>query len=130
MCSQTLLLSVIPEVKMIRLGAKKSNHHRPLKVTFDDTWKKRTFLSNLYKLKNVKKFEKISVAHDMSLEDRDESKRLRNEAKDRNKELDSTDYRFKVRGPPWAMKIVKVFSNKSTAEDPTLHQQIQNNSGY
>ena len=45
----------------------------------------------------------------MCEEDRAENKRLLKEAYDRNKELEQPcNYKYKVRGPPWDSKIVKI----------------------
>ena len=61
----------------------------------------------------MKKFEKINISHDMSQEDREESKRLRDVAKKMNEDekTDEKEYKFKVRGPPWDMRVVKVSKN-------------------
>ena len=50
----------------------------------------------------------------MGREDRDESSRLLTEAYNKNqklKEEGESNYRYKVRGPPWAMGIVKIKKN-------------------
>ena len=47
----------------------------------------------------------------MSLEDRIENKKLLKEAFELNQKEQSTDYKYKVRGPPWAMNIIKVRKN-------------------
>ena len=46
----------------------------------------------------------------MSEEDRKENKRLLKEAWEKNKKENNDEFKYKVRGPPWSMKIVKVFS--------------------
>lgn len=50
----------------------------------------------------------------MGREDRDESKRLLTEAYNLNEKLKKegeNSYRYKVRGPPWDMGIVKIKKN-------------------
>ena len=85
---------------------------RPIRVIFENTWDKRLFLSKLVNLKDKKDFEKVSVDHDMGIEDKNEKKRLVNEAKEMNKTINKdSKFKFKVRGPPWAMNIVKVPKN-------------------
>ena len=116
MCSQNLDFAEVPKVSMARLGAKNSDHQRPLKVSFQESWDKRKFLAKLYKLKLDKKFEGVRVAHDMCEDDRLENKRLLEEAYNRNQKEKPTDFKYKVRGPPWALKIVKVFPKNGSGK--------------
>ena len=116
MCSQNLEFADVPKVSITRLGAKSSDHQRPLKVSFQENWNKRKFLANLYKLKLDKKFERIRVAHDMCEDDRSENKRLLKEAYNRNQKEKPTDFKYKVRCPPWALRIVKVSSKNGSGK--------------
>ena len=116
MCTQSLGFVDAPKVSMTRLGTKRSNHKRPIKVSFQERWDKRKFLAKLYKLKQDEKFQGIRVAHDMCEDDRLENKRLLKEAYSRNQKEQPTDFKYKVRGPPWALKIVKVFSKNGSAK--------------
>ena len=109
LCSKNLGYDEVPQVELVRLGAKREKHIRPIKVSFQQSWDKRKLLSNLYKLKLDKKFDNIRIAHDMTEEDRAENKRLLDQAYQMNKEEKPTEYRYKVRGPPWAMKTIKVY---------------------
>ena len=104
----TLGIQDTPEVKLIRIGEKKPKHPRPIKAEFTNNWDKRKFLSKLYKLKNLETYSNIRIAHDMSNEDREENKRLLDQAYQMNLKEKPTTFRYKVRGPPWAMKITKV----------------------
>lgn len=110
MCSETLEFDEVPEVEMARLGEKQEKYERPIKVIFKDNWAKRKFLSKLYKLKSDERFTDVRIAHDMSVDDRKLNKKLLDEAYLKNQQDKSTEYRWKVRGPPWSLKIVKVFS--------------------
>ena len=110
LCLHNLAYANVPEVELMRLGAKNDKHIRPIKVSFQQSWDKRKLLSNLYKLKSDKKFKNIRIAHDMCEDDRLENKRLLEQAYNMNQQEKPTEYRYKVRGPPWAMKIVKIFS--------------------
>ena len=110
MCSETLEYENVPKVEIARPKFKPNNHHRPIKVCFDQSWDKRKFLSSLWKLKTDKKFDNIRISHDMNEEDRRENKKLLKEAYQKNVEEKNTEFKYKVRGPPWAMKIVKVFT--------------------
>ena len=116
MCSQSLDFVDVPKVSMARLGAKTSDHQRPLKVSFQESWDKRKFLAKLYKLKLDKKFERVRVAHDMCEDDRLENKRLLKEAYILNQKEQPTDFKYKVRGPPWALRIVKVFPKNGSGK--------------
>ena len=69
MCEKTLKLKDTPEVTMLRLGAKKKDSIRPIKVSFQESWEKRKLLCNLFKLKEHKQY-------DMSQDDRQENGRL------------------------------------------------------
>ena len=109
MCSETLQLENLTDVKLTRLGDKRANHTRPIKVVFKQNWEKRKFLSRLYRLKVDEKFKNINVSHDMNEEERVENKKLLKEAYEMNINENNQNFKYKVRGPPWAMKIVKVF---------------------
>ena len=118
MCCKKLDFTEAPEVDMIRLQkAGNSKYHRGLKVCFNDCSVKRKFLYNLYKLQSDADLKTIRVQHDMSLEDREENRRLLKEAYLMNQQEKSTEYKYKVRGPPWSMQIVKVPA-KNDARQP------------
>ena len=110
LCKDVLKLDEIPEFKLFRLGTKRDDYVRPIKVTFSKLWDKRKFLSRLSNLKTHDKLNHIRIAHDMSIEDRLTNKKLLEEAYQKNQSESPKDYKYKVRGPPWNMKIVKVFS--------------------
>jgi len=96
MCNQSLGFVDAPKVSMTRLGTKRSNHKRPIKVSFQERWDKRKFLAKLYKLKQDEKFQGIRVAHDMCEDDRLENKRLLKVAYSRNQREQPTDFKYKV----------------------------------
>lgn len=110
-CLKTLELAKVPESKISRIGRVKSGYDRPIKVSFTNSFDKRTFFSSLHKMKLDKSLnEKIRVAHDMCNQDREENKRLLKYAYDKNNTEKPTGFRYKVRGPPWDMKVVKIYS--------------------
>ena len=87
---------------------------RPLLITVNSESIKKQFFSKLYKLKDEHEFKNISVSHDMT-EERLNTKLLVEKARKRNRELAgnndeniSKNWVFKVRGPPWEQRIVKV----------------------
>ena len=110
MCSDTLELSNVPNVKIQRVDANNKKYHKPIKVCFEQNWEKRKFLSSLFKLKSVEKYNGIWIKHDMCSDDRAENNKLLKEAHELNAKDNSKDYKYKVRGPPWSMRIVKIFS--------------------
>ena len=107
---QTLKLGDTPEIKVSRVGVRKENNTRPMRVVFTENSNKRKFLANLYKLKPHEKFQNIQINHDMSKTDREEKKKLLKEAYLMNEKETDSDFKYKVRGPPWSMSIVKVFA--------------------
>ena len=69
--------------------------------------KKKLFL-NLNKLREHKGgFEGVIISHDMTDEQRKEHKRMIQRANEMNLDL-SGNFRYRVRGPPWNMRIAKV----------------------
>ena len=108
LCQQGLGLQVIPDVKMQRLGSKEPNKTRPIKVSFSTTWEKRRYFAKLYKLK-TSRYQDIRISHDMNEEDRQMNKNLLKKAHELNESEKPSDFKYKVRGPPWSQKIVKVF---------------------
>ena len=113
LCKENLKLAEVKDVKITRLGIRRETNTRPLKVSFDQNWDKRKFLSSLFRLKNIENFSNLRVSHDMSESDRTENKRLLKEAHRMNDEEKPEGFKYKVRGPPWAMKIVKVRQAKN-----------------
>ena len=81
---------------------------RPIRVTFSANWDKRIFLSKLRNLKGNDKYNNVRVQHDMGIDDRAENKRLLKEVYELNQHEANPNYKYKVRGPPWAMTIIKV----------------------
>ena len=108
LCKDVLDINEPPEVKMSRIGSKKPDKVRPIKVSFSQSWDKRIFLSKLPKLKGNSDYKKLHIAHDMCLEDRMENKALLKKAYDQNNSEQPKDFKYKVRGPPWNMNIIKV----------------------
>lgn len=104
-------------VKVERIGKdidrkdRNRKYARPVKVNFNNSWDKRLFMSKLKNLKDQERWANTRVSHDMGMEDREESRRLLKEAYELN--LINKDKRvvFRVRGPPWAMEIVKIQKN-------------------
>ena len=108
-CENGLELSLPKVSKIVRIGKEKSEgKKRPIHVKFEREFDKRKFLSTLYKLKGSK-FDHIHVSHDMNESERLVSKRLLREAYKRNQDEAPKNFAYKVRGPPWNLRIVKKY---------------------
>ena len=91
-----------------RLGMKKHDRPRPIKLTMKSINQKVQFKSKLGKLKFAEDvFKKISVTDDYTIEEREEIRRWVNKANDKNDGM--KDYVWKVRGTPkTGMRLVKI----------------------
>ena len=129
--SKHVVNKVLPTEKMYRIGKREpvnnndvSNSEngdvssrkkiRPIKVCFLNSFDKRTFLANLYKLKQSSPdlINNIKIQHDLTVEERKITKDLLSEAYNKNQTESPVDFLYKVRGPPHALKVVKVFHTR------------------
>ena len=90
-------------------GESGSAKPRPILVTLRGCVKER-IMRNLYKLKNSKKkiFAKVGISHDMTKEERKKDIELKEEAKKRKEDEQSSRNYYVVRGSPWNRYILKV----------------------
>ena len=96
-------------VKMTRLGKRNPNKPRPLLVQFKDEEKKNGLMQNLANLsKAPEALQKISVQHDLTKKQREDEKEMRECAKKMEAEDESGEFNYRIRGPPWARRIVKM----------------------
>ena len=105
-----------------RLGIKKKDRPRPLKIHMKSTDQKEQLLSNLWKLKFAQPdFKNISVTEDYTIEEREEIRRWVKMAKDKNEIEKVTTW--KVRGTPKiGMRLVKISIQYTTDEARALHR--------
>lgn len=116
-------------VSVVRLGKRPKqgenadtpiNVDRPIKVICGNADQKREVLRKVSNLKHAddeNAFKQVSVTHDMTRAEREENKRKLEEAK--KKTLDGNDdgkYIFKVRGPPWNRRTVRLQVKQSGEE--------------
>ena len=97
--------------KILRLGRKEKDKTRPLLVCFKDLDTKKSLFSKLKNLQQApEELRALSISHDYTPEEREENKKLREEAK----ELEAKDpeHKYVIRGPPWNREIIKVAKNK------------------
>ena len=113
LCVEALKIHQKLETKnLIRLGKKSEDQgkSRPLKIIMQSKEDKNLVMSNLTKLKDADDmFKRISVTHDMTLEERDLVKKKVQEAKEKEKQhSEGGQWIYRVRGPPWNLTIVKL----------------------
>ena len=92
---------------------------RPLLLTLTEICKQKV-MKNVHKLRNAEdKFRTMSVKHDMTQEEREHDKKLRNEAKEKQEKDKNGNFLYVVRGMPWERHIQKI-KVKKTQEEPEL----------
>ena len=101
-------------MKIFRLGKfdpeAEDDKSRPIKVIFESPEVQTKVISSAIKLKNApENLKKIGISHDLSEEQRAKAKALHAEALERSK--NSTEFVFKVRGPPDNMTIKQIKIN-------------------
>lgn len=93
------------------------NRPPPLMIVFKDLEAKDAIFKNLYKLRGKKE---ITFSHDYTELEREENKKLQDEAKEKSKKEPGVVYR--VRGPPWARKIVRITTREEVVEPQPVIQ--------
>ena len=101
-------------VEVIRLGKKptgeSTGNPRPVKVAMKDKMIKTMMFKKLWRLGYAEdKFRTLSIQSDR-LKRKGRKKKLLDEAKDRQAS-DEGNCRYRVKGPPWARKVVKIRLN-------------------
>lgn len=98
-----------------RLGDKTEDRPRPLKVELTSEPRKTLIFNRLIRLRNTE-HDRLSFTHDMTRLEREQQKKLVVEAKRKEAE-DGGKSRFRVRGPPWDMRIVKLEKRETAAAE-------------
>lgn len=87
---------------------------RPLLITLCNENVKHKVMKNVHKLRNAdEKYSLMSVKHDMTQEEREQDKKLRAEAKDKQEKDKTGNFLYLVRGMPWERHIQKIKIRKS-----------------
>ena len=98
--------------KMFRLGRWAEDRARPLLVSFKDLGHKETILSNLVKLRApIEKFRGVGISPDLHPKEREEIKRMVEEAKQAHIATESDEvenYRFIVVGKGTRRRLIKI----------------------
>ena len=104
-------------IQVRRLGKRTEDICRPLIVKVKTETTKRRIFSQLYKLRDKVDFASMSMSHDMTKEERIQTKVLVEKAKQMTKDFTennendvSKNWIFRVRGPPWNQRIQKIRS--------------------
>ncbi len=95
--------------RIFRLGKKEAGKDRPLLVEFKNNVLKNHVMESLGRLKDAEdEFKRLSISHDMTKTERDETKRLVQQAKERTILHGEGEWIYRVRGNPGSMRIVRV----------------------
>ena len=91
-----------------RLGKYNAEKTRPILTALQSVDVKVTLFKNMYKAKKMPKYEKVGVSNDLTKTERQEEKKLFSLAQELQQKEGKGEFLFKVKGPPWARRIVKV----------------------
>jgi len=100
--------------RFVRLGKRDptsiaSGKSRPILIQFRDRVIKNMIMESLSKLKNADdNYKRIIFTHDMIKEDRDDYKKLVEEAKKSQEENTSGEYIYRVKGTPGKFVLLKI----------------------
>lgn len=95
--------NIIAHIK--RLGAYDNSKKRPVLVVFKDMVTKSNLFKNIGKLQSKPEMKSVIIANDLTLTQRKQEQELLREAKNKT---DSGLGKFKVRGPPWARRVMQI----------------------
>jgi len=99
------------DLNVFRLGRREEDEDapRPLLVQLGSYTQKNVIMETLYKLKHADtQYKRVVVSHDMTKSEREECKKLVEEAKTRQAQDQSGEYLYRVRGTHGNMKVVKL----------------------
>ena len=93
-------------VSIYRLGSKSDTDPKckPIVLKFVNTSLKLKLIKNAFHLNNTG----YSISIGMTIEERNRQKALLNQKKELEKEEMSGEWEFKIRGPPWDQKTIKI----------------------
>ena len=97
-------------VSIYRLGSKSDTDpkNRPILVKFVNTPLKLKLIKNDFHLKNTN----YSISIDRNIEESNSYKALLNQKKELEEEEISGQLEFKIRGPPWDQKFIRIKKNQ------------------
>ncbi|KAG1701354.1 Ribosome biogenesis protein bop1-B [Nymphon striatum] len=123
--------------KVIRLGANKNREStpeegkhggRPILVTLKNGSMKIDLFKNIRYFNTADAYKLVRIANDLTKNERENERRLREEAKKMESSA-SGEFRYRVRGPPWARKVVKVQKTENQLHNklPELDVRVKEN---
>ena len=113
---------IVTDARRLGKPSEDDKKRRPLLITVDSEYTKRKCFSRLYRLKGDEAFSGVSVGHDMTMEERKQTKLLVDKAKEQTQLLAVNDndasknWTYKVRGPPWEQHIEKVIHTNNCSK--------------
>jgi len=109
MCDEVFGLDITREdVKKIHRIGRRGPATRPLLIQLSSGMLKNNIMETTYKLQKADNYKHIIISHDMTRMEREQCKRLVEEAKDRETQEASGEFIYRVRGPPGGMKVVRL----------------------
>ena len=106
LCVEALSIGEVAIKDIRRLGKPDKDKVRPLRVTLENKSQKELIMKNAKELAEAEeKFKSTSISYDYSKDDRAKIKEKVEEAKEMQK--NDLNCVYKVRGPPWDLKIKK-----------------------
>ena len=106
LCIDALGIGEVKAKYLRRLGKPEKGKKRPLRITFEHKSEKELVMRNAKELAQAAiKFKNTSIRYDQSNDERDKIREKVEEAKEMLK--NDLNWVYKVRGPPWDLKIKK-----------------------
>ena len=118
---ETLGVTCPPDMilETIRLGKttpEKSKRPRPVLTLLKSIEKKQEIFRNLGKLKHSK-YKNIAMNDDMTQLERQQLKKMVDKAKELEKKEGKGQWIYRVRGPPWDRKIIKIDTTRTMGQE-------------
>lgn len=101
-------IKIKPKVEeATRIRSCRADCSQPLKVTFENLADKKNFLRTATFFQ-FSEFSSLKISHDMTPSEKNLNKTLLRAAYELNQQAPANSFVYKVRGPPWNSRIVKV----------------------
>ena len=103
-----VMIEDIDITKIVRIGKfNKDKTDRPMLITLKSQETKRNIFKGAKHMRGMPEFTDIRLSNDLTRTERDQEKILYDEAKELESK-ESGNFIFRVRGPPWARKVVRI----------------------
>ena len=94
-----------------RIGEKRNDYPRPLRVEFDSQITKLNIMRNANHLKSNDKYSRLSIQHDLTRGQAYQFRKLKEESKRVEEQDPNGNWRYRVRGPPGRWQIIRFPKN-------------------